>query len=198
MARLTIGELKEDLTVARCPFTIVVDTREQAGWHFTGITDDATGRPLIVPLITDQALPTGDYSIAGLEGLVTIERKSVGDFAASITHERDRFEREMERMRDMVRAGGFAAVVIEGDWRELLVKYPERSRVSGKCISRTIASWSIRYGVHFYPTMDRRHAELWTFRLLQMFARQKEHEKAVASANGETRTGKPRQAGVLF
>lgn len=169
--------LHEESIVVRCPFTVIVDTREQAPFRFLGIDDDQTRQPLIVPLITDQALSTGDYSISGLESALTVERKSVGDFASSITHDRDRFESEMERMRMMVDVGGYAAVVIEGDWNELLYRYPERSRVSAKCISRTIASWSIRYRVQFWPCMNRRHAELWTFRLLSMFWRQKQRER---------------------
>lgn len=172
-----VTQVREDTTIARCPFTVRVDNREQAPWGFTGIDDDKSKLPLIVPLITGQHLDTGDYSIAGYEHLLTIERKSCSDFASSITHDRERFEREMERMREMVLHGGHAAVVIEGDWRELLINYPAKSKVTAKCISRTIASWSIRYGVHFWPMMDRRHAELWAFRLMSMFWRQKQHEK---------------------
>lgn len=167
----------EEATIVRCPFTVIVDTREQAPFRFVGIVADETKQPLVVPLITDQALATGDYSIAGLESVLTIERKSVGDFASSITHDRERFEFEMERMRTIVDVGGYAAVCIEGDWDELLYKYPERSRVSAKCISRTIASWSIRYRVQFWPCMNRRHAELWTFRMMEMFWRQRQREK---------------------
>lgn len=150
-----------------CPFQIFIDTREQAPYRFTGMQDD-NGRPLIVPLITDVALASGDYSIAGLEDRVAIERKSLSDWFQSIGRERDRFEREMQRLAEMK----FAAVVIEGDWESILLRPPNSTQVSPKVASRTIASWSIRYGVHFYPTMNRRHAELWTFSLLSMFWRQ--------------------------
>lgn len=169
-----VRAVTEDKSVIYCPFSCVVDTREQAPFHFLGMVDDQSGKPIVVPLITGQHLDTGDYSIAGLEREITIERKSVSDFAGSITHERDRFEREMERMKVIVDAGGYAAVVIEGDWQDLF-NYSQRSRVGAKSMSRTMASWSIRYGVHWWPMTDRRHAELWTFRLLQMYHRIKQH-----------------------
>ena len=37
-----------------------------------------------------------------------------------------------------------------------------------------MVSWAIRYGVHFVPTMGRRHAELLTFQFLSMFWRQED------------------------
>lgn len=152
---------------------VVVDTREQAPFGFLGMQDEKTQRPLIVNLITDRALKSGDYSIDGMESRVAVERKSVPDFFSSISAGRDRFEAEMQRLAEME----FAAVVIEGDWRELLIDRPSRTQVSGKVASRTIASWSMRYGVHFFPCMNRRHAELFTFQLLSMFRRNDEREK---------------------
>lgn len=157
--------------VVTCPFSVIVDSREQAPWHFTGIECDKTGSPLIVPLV-NTALVSGDYSIEGFENSVAIERKSPGDFRGSITADRDRFEREMERLAKLE----YAAVVIEADWKELL-EPAQHSRVSPTAIARTIQSWSIRYGVHFFPMPGRRFAEVWTFRLLSMFWRQKQAEK---------------------
>lgn len=166
-------KIERELEPKTCPFTVCVDTREQAPWHFTGIEEDK--QQLIVPLCTSLALETGDYSILGHQNEITIERKSPGDFRSSITADRARFEREMERMREMVAAGGYAAVVIEADFEELM-QVPEISRISPTTIARTMQSWSIRYGVHFWPMRDRRVAEVWTFRLLQMFWRHKRHE----------------------
>lgn len=153
-----------------CPFTVIIDTREQAPWRFTAIETDG-GAPLIVPLTTDLALATGDYSILGMQNRITIERKSVGDFRGSITADRARFEREMERMREFE----YAAVVIEGDLSEIMDP-PAGSKFNPTCAARTIQSWSIRYGVHFFPMPGRRVAEVWAFRLLQMFWRHAKHE----------------------
>jgi ERCC4-type nuclease len=66
---------------------IVVDSREQNALPFAHFpTECAT-------------LYTGDYSARGLEGSFCIERKSLADLAGSLTHDRDRFTRELERMR---------------------------------------------------------------------------------------------------
>lgn len=149
------------------PAVIVVDTREQAPFGFQSIEpwDD-------IPKKT-AALKTGDYSIEGYEDQIAIERKSVGDFYGSIGSDRERFEREMDRLAKM----DYAAVVIEGGWRELLVDRPTTIQMPAKTASQTIYSWSVRYGVHFWPCESRRHAELTTFHLLRHFYKQmKERE----------------------
>lgn len=157
-----------DEKISVCPFTVLVDTREQAPWRFTGIEDD-NGKPLIISTSVI-GLATGDYSIGGMENSIAIERKSFSDFRSSITAERDRFEREMIRLSEME----YAAIVIEADWRELLQPDPN-SKVSPKSIARTIQSWSVRYGVHFWTMPTRHIAEVWTFRLLQWFWKQRQH-----------------------
>jgi len=43
-------------------------------------------------------LATGDYSIAELESVVAIERKSQADMLSCIGGERERFEREVQRL----------------------------------------------------------------------------------------------------
>lgn len=176
-------DLGDPVGTAVCPFTVVIDTREQAPFRFTGIEADKTAagsksgdtsrdQSLIVPTV-NACLESGDYSIVGHEHDVAIERKSVGDWFSSISAERDRFEREMERLAEI----RYAAVVIEGDWNKLLIDADRRSRMSPKVASRTMANWSIRYGVHFWPMLSRRHAELWTFQLLNQFWRNLQREK---------------------
>ncbi|MBR9800277.1 hypothetical protein GYB59_00625 [bacterium] len=148
----------------RTPFQLIVDTREQAPYHFCGIPDDKTGQVIVADLV-NQALPSGDYSIVGLEDRVAIERKSHADFLGSIGKGRERFQREMERLSQY----DYAAVVIEADWNHLINLPPTSSQISPKTAVRTVLSWSIRYGVHFWPCMNRRHAELTTFRLLERY-----------------------------
>jgi len=66
-------------------FTILVDTREQTPWEFA------------YPTLRG-SLKTGDYSVQGLEDVVSLERKSLGDLVQSVTWERERFIREVERL----------------------------------------------------------------------------------------------------
>lgn len=61
-------------------------------------------------------LSTGDYSVAGLEHDVAIERKSISDLIGSLTSGRDRFKREVDRLR----AYPFARLLIIGNAQDLL------------------------------------------------------------------------------
>lgn len=83
--------------------TAIIDTREQLP---ANLEDMKTERG---------TLDTGDYSIKGLEAYVRIERKSLPDLIACIGRERERFEREMVRLR------GFRhkSVVVECYWSDI-------------------------------------------------------------------------------
>jgi DNA excision repair protein ERCC-4 len=83
--------------------TVLVDTREQNPWKFDG-------RSVRLKPMT---LRFGDYSVQGMQGLVSVERKSVEDLFLTMTKGLERFERELDRARG---AGvQFMAVVVEGD-----------------------------------------------------------------------------------
>jgi ERCC4-type nuclease len=88
--------------------TILIDSREQDPLPFTYPTS-TTG------------LPTGDYSAVGLEHDLCVERKSIGDLVGSLTAERDRFMREIQRMRSYqfrrLVIIGCEADILEGRWR---------------------------------------------------------------------------------
>ena len=69
--------------------TITIDTREQTPLQFQTFQTEST------------TLTTGDYSVKGLEDVLTIERKSVPDLIGSLTSGRERFNRELQRMMAM-------------------------------------------------------------------------------------------------
>ena len=77
--------------------TIIVDTRE--------------GRPWTFDRSKKGTLQTGDYSVAGLEKVIAVERKSHADIYATLStvRRRKRFEAELERSRELK----FFALVIE-------------------------------------------------------------------------------------
>ncbi len=147
---------------------IVVDTREQAPFPFTGYDAD----------VTQGTLTAGDYSLAGLESLVAVERKSLPDLVACLGRERDRFERELERLR------GFesAAVVVESPLADLaLGQY--RSALNPKAAYESVVAFMCRYRLTFYFAQDRRGAERFTFSFLRHYWRTIERRyKAVANA----------------
>lgn len=147
--------------LAVAPFTVIVDTREQLPYTFDGMD-------VVVPTLI-LGLPSGDYSVDGMCGLVAIERKSLDDLYGSCTWGRKRFEAEIGRLSELP---GFAAVVIEADWREIASPLEYRpgwiNQTEPQSVVGTINAWSIRYPrVHWLACGCRRGAEVRTFQLLQ-------------------------------
>lgn len=149
-------------------FTILVDSREKAPYHFTGLMTDKSARGGERPIVVKHEyalLKTGDYSLAGLELEVSVERKSLEDLYSTLGSHRERFEREHERMAAMKRA----AVVIEADWQTILCSPPNGSRLNPKTIHRTMLSWFGKYGVPWLAMGDRRLAEITCYRFLEKY-----------------------------
>lgn len=146
------------------PFTILIDGREKAPYRFSGLHSGAASgsRPLVVT--TEWChLTTGDYTVRGLEDMVTVERKSLADLYSTLGQHRERFEEEFKRLAEFKRA----VVVVEAGWYEMIHWPPERSKLNPKTVFRTALSWHVRYGVPVIPAEDRRFAEIWTFRWLE-------------------------------
>ena len=68
---------------------IIQDTREQYPFSFEGYPVE----------VKPGTLPTGDYSLDGFEDRIAIERKAAGDLISCMTGGRERFRRELERLR---------------------------------------------------------------------------------------------------
>jgi ERCC4-type nuclease len=86
--------------------TIIVDTREQEPYGFD---------PRLVVAVR-RALPAGDYSVAGLEEFVAVERKTLDDFVGTVIRARGRFYRELRRLERYPRA----CVVVEADLSDVI------------------------------------------------------------------------------
>ncbi len=83
--------------------TLIIDTRERAPFTFANLPSEPG------------TLDTGDYSVRGLEHLVAVERKSVDDLLACVGRERDRFKRELQRLR----AYRFRLLIVEASAADL-------------------------------------------------------------------------------
>lgn len=154
--------------VVVCRFEIIVDTREQLPYTFGQIPGRTPDEMMVVPTIV-RGLPSGDYSIQGMESLIAIERKSLDDLYGSVTWGRKRFEADIGRLDELP---GFAAVVIEADWREIVAPAEHRpgwiNQTEPQSVVGTINAWSMRYPrVQWLACGSRREAELRTFQLLQ-------------------------------
>lgn len=174
-----------------CPFTVIIDTREQSPYQFRTFKADAKHktqsgitRPLYIP-VEIATLKTADYSVKGFETEIAIERKSLTDLFGTLGSGRERFERELERLSEFK----VAHVVIEADWKTILESPPERTKLSPKSVFRSINAWEQEFPtIHWQFMWIRAIAEHKTFRILERFWNQK--QKAIAEEN--------RQSGVTI
>jgi DNA excision repair protein ERCC-4 len=114
------------------PPPIVIDTREQTPWTFNkGLVVERFG--MAFPTQVD-TLDTGDYAVRGLEDRARIERKTLEDFVRSVTAERERFWRELERLA----AFPVRAVVIEGSIREVETLGTTRCRLRSQASPQSV------------------------------------------------------------
>jgi hypothetical protein len=129
-------------------FTAVRDSRDRVdhGWTFEE-SDVCSGTVV-------RALKTGDYSVEGLEEVLTVERKgSTSELATNLGEAR--FERELERMK----AFRWAFVICEFSLEDLLA-FPSRTsipasrrrrmRVRGPYLLRRVCELIVRTGIPFF------------------------------------------------
>ncbi len=110
---------------------LVQDTREQLGY------EELFEHPCVT-----SAMEYGDYSILGLEHLISIERKSLPDLLGSLTNGRSRFEVELKRARSLHRF----YILVECSPADLLVShFGKLSRANPRAIWGTVCHWSCRY-----------------------------------------------------
>lgn len=101
-------------------YRVIKDTREQDGWFFSEY-DKCSGMDV-------KTLHTGDYTIAGFEDVVCIERKAcVSEIAGNLGKKKGAFNAEIERMKDYA----FSFIICEFSMEDLL-NYPDGSRVPHK------------------------------------------------------------------
>jgi ERCC4-type nuclease len=158
---------QQEKTVA-CPFTVQIDTREQLPYTFSNLfaNADKGHARLIVPTVR-RVIEIGDYTIAGLETVVAIERKSKEDLYSSIGQRRENFVHRLQVLSDH---RIFGAVIVEAGWDSLVGDPPHYSRLNPKALARTIFAWMVRYPrVQWVMMPDRMMAENATFRLLERF-----------------------------
>lgn len=154
-------------SVVSFPVSVIVDTREQTPYEFAGLRTDAKDgrRPIRVEVIR-RGLASGDYSLAGYEFAIAVERKSLVDLYNTLGQGRVRFEAELARLDEL----RWAAVVVEAGWDLILGEPPERSRLSPISVHRSVIAWQQRFPrVHWWTCPTRAIAERTTFRILERF-----------------------------
>ncbi len=148
--------------------TAIIDTREQ--------------NPLdLEPLRTEVGtLTTGDYSVRGLEHVVTVERKSLGDLLSCVGAERERFDREVQRLL----AYPVRALVVESTWAE--VEQGEwRSKVAPAAAIGSLLGW-VAVGLPVVMASSHERAGRYVSRLLYIAARRRWRElRALAATQSD-------------
>jgi DNA excision repair protein ERCC-4 len=130
---------------------IIIDTREQEPLPFARLKTQAG------------TLTTGDYSVAGLESLFAVERKSISDLiGCCMGQNRERFERGLHRLRGF----RFKRLLIVGAEAEILEgKY--YANIKPQAVMATLGAFEARYDlpVVFKPSAELAAAQIerWAY-----------------------------------
>jgi len=103
MGRISGVGAGQSLRMAGLP-AVVVDTREQEPYSWFEVET------------VRAKLPVGDYSLAGFEHEIAIERKELGDFIQTTIKQKSRFRKEIEKLRTY----RFARIVVEGSLEDII------------------------------------------------------------------------------
>lgn len=135
--------------------TALVDTREQT--------------PLdLSPLRMESAtLVTGDYSVKGLEHVIRVERKSESDLLGCVGRERERFDREVERLL----AFPVRVLVVESSWRALEMGQ-WRGQIRPAQVIGSLLGWQAM-GLSVFLCDDHKRAGVMVSRMLFILARRR-------------------------
>ena len=150
---------------------ILRDSREQLGYdfdRFEGVT------------VHRAALETGDYSLPGLESIVAVERKELNDLINCLCHDRDRFKRELHRLRPYQ----IKAIVVEGTLEDV-ARGRYKSQMKPQAALQSIFAFMVKYGVNFIFAGNRQGGEYATHSLLWKY--QQELEKQLSTINKNSR-----------
>ena len=109
---------------------IVIDSREQRPWEFHNLPSEPG------------SLSAGDYSLRNLTHLISVERKSLDDLLACVGIHRDRFKRELQRLK----AYRFRALITETD-HSTLERGMWRSKIQPSHVLGSLAAWQCQYSL---------------------------------------------------
>ena len=154
--------------VSKLVLRVVCDSREQQPYTFSGY-------PCTVETGT---LASGDLTLHGFGSRIAIERKELGDLIGCLTYGRERFERELVRLRSYE----FACVLVESPAHDLRSGC-YRSQMDPVSAWQSILALQMRYRIPFIFCDDRSDAERTAFDILRHYARDRWRElQALKSA----------------
>lgn len=131
---------------------VIIDTREQKPYSFPPDW-----------LVIHRALPSGDYSLLGMEDRLAIERKSENDLLGCIFT--PRFERELQRLADYE----WAFLVMETNWAS--IKRNKRFQGNPASVFGKIQAMALKYKVMPLFLDSRATSQLFTQGILSKAVR---------------------------
>jgi len=144
------------MSKSRDRFNVIRDTQEKKYfWTFANYDEIET--------VIDHHLPTGDYTIEGLEENLCIERKhSISELAKNIVE--DRFERELQRMKEfyypyLILEFGLDDVYNYPNVSCVPSKIKKKIKIRGPFIFKKLAEMSVKYQISIIPCGHPRYAE---------------------------------------
>lgn len=137
---------------------VAVDTREQ--------------RPVDVsPMqIIRTSLVTGDYGLIAMPKLAALERKELSDLCSVVGRDRDRFEREIDRLLAFPVRGIF----VESTW-DAVADGDYRGEVSPSAVTASLLGWAAR-GVPVFMCGSHERCGKFISRVLYLAARRRWRE----------------------
>lgn len=111
------------------------------------------------------ALKTGDYSVAGYEGRVAVERKSPEDMVNTLMVGRDRFDKELERAGELERF----VVVVESSMAGMLMSSNGRTSAGHRVLMSRLAELCSKHGVSVLFCDSRNMAQIMCLEVLRPF-----------------------------
>ena len=150
---------------------IIADTREQVPYEF----------PSSMVSLERRALPAGDYSLAGLERQVAVERKSLEDFIHTVIRERNRFRNELKLLQDYP----CACVVVEANLDDVFTG-DYRSGANPNSILGATMSIIVDYGVPVYFCSNRQIACRFVLEFLLRY-----HQRGIDSCHMQSQIIQP-------
>jgi DNA excision repair protein ERCC-4 len=140
---------------------IIVDTREQRLLCFGASVETRRA-----------CLPVGDYSCEGHELEWAIERKSLDDYVQSITHQRDRFFRELEKLAKY----DFARIVV-CDSIEAIANHHYTSMAHPNSVLGTSYAIEVDLGIPIWWAGDEEHGAIYVQGALSRLWRESERAR---------------------
>jgi len=167
MSTLTArGGASTTVTTSGGTITILIDSREQTPWSFTGPSKRAT-------------LPVGDYTAAGFEDHICIERKSLDDLCGCVTSERSRFKRMLARMEPYP----CKKLIVECSLDDIL-QHRFKSNTSPSSIVGSLISWEEDFGISVIYAGCHQEAAKYGERILNKAAMKVASENSIGGFEG--------------